>query len=150
MGDLWNDVKHALHLFIKSPGFTIAAVSALALGIGANTAIFTVVNAVLLKPLTYPDADRIVEIELSGPNGNDLGASIPKFHVYQQQTSIFKEVAAYDFAGPGFNVTGDRPEQVHGIHVSEGYFRRVRRAGDAGAHVYASRRICPTADTWWC
>ncbi len=123
MGDLWNDVKHALHLFIKSPGFTIAAVSALALGIGANTAIFTVVNAVLLKPLTYPDADRIVEIELSGPNGNDLGASIPKFHIYQQQTSIFKEVAAYDFAGPGFNVTGDRPVQVHGLHVSEKYFR---------------------------
>ena len=72
MGDLWNDVKHALHLFIKSPGFTIAAVSALALGIGANTAIFTVVNAVLLKPLSYPDADRIVEILLTSP---DTGAS---------------------------------------------------------------------------
>jgi putative ABC transport system permease protein len=123
MGDLWNDVKHALHLFIKSPGFTIAAISALALGIGANTAIFTVVNAVLLKPLTYPDADRIVQIELAGPNGQDIAASIPKFHIYQQQTSIFKEVAAYDFAGPGFTVTGDRPEQVHGLHVSEGYFR---------------------------
>ena len=123
MGDLWNNVKHALHLFIKSPGFTIAAVSALALGIGANTAIFTVVNAVLLKPLTYPDADRIVQIKLAGPNGTDSAASIPKFHIYQQQTSIFKEVAAYDFAGPGFNVTGDRPEQVHGLHVSEGYFR---------------------------
>ena len=69
MGDLWNDVKHALHLFIKSPGFTIAAISALALGIGANTAIFTVVNAVLLKPLGYPDADRIMQILLTGPGG---------------------------------------------------------------------------------
>jgi len=123
MAELWNDVKHALHLFIKSPGFTIAAVAALALGIGANTAIFTVVNAVLLKPLSYPDADRIVEIELTSPEGNAAVASIPKFHIYQQQTSIFKEVAAYDFAGPGFNLTGDRPEQVHGIHVSESYFR---------------------------
>ncbi|HET6168615.1 MAG TPA: ABC transporter permease, partial [Terracidiphilus sp.] len=47
----------------------------------------------------------------------------PKFHIYQQQTSIFSEVAAYDFAGPGFNVTGDRPKQVHGLHVTEGYFR---------------------------
>ncbi len=123
MGDLWNDVKHALHLFIKSPGFTIAAVSALALGIGANTAIFTVVNAVLLKPLGYPDADRMVQMMLTSPQGSGAGASIPKFQEWQRQTSIFKDVAAYDFAGPGFNITGDRPELIHGIHVSEAYFR---------------------------
>ena len=123
MSDLWNDVKHALHLFIKSPGFTIAAISALALGIGANTAIFTVVNAVLLKPLGYPDADRMVQILLTSPGGSGPGASIPKFQEWQRQTSIFKDVAAYDFAGPGFNITGDRPELIHGIHVSEGYFR---------------------------
>jgi predicted permease len=123
MADLWSDIKHALHLFVKSPGFIIAAVSALALGIGANTAIFSVVDTVLLKPLTYPDADRIVELELTGPDGEDAVASIPKFQVWQQQTSVFKEVAAYDFAGPGFNITGDRAEQVHGLHVTEGYFR---------------------------
>lgn len=123
VGDFWKDVKHALHLFVKSPGFTVSAVLALALGIGANTAIFTVVNAVLLKPLGYPDADRIVEIELSGPGGNDAIASIPKFQMYQEQTSIFQEVAAHDFAGPGFNITGDRPELVQGLHVTEGYFR---------------------------
>ena len=125
MGDLWNDVKHSLQMFVKSPGFTIAAVSALALGIGANSAIFTVVNAVLLRPLTYPDADRIVAIELTGPDGNAAIASIPKFHVYEQQSSIFSDVAAYDFSGPGFNLTGDRPEQIHGIHVTEAYFRLV-------------------------
>src|SRR5579863_9538112 len=123
VSDLWNDVKHSLQMFIKNPAFTATAVSALALGIGANSAIFTVVNAVLLKPLTYPDADRIVQIELAGPEGNAAIASIPKFHIYQQQASIFREVAAYDFAGPGFNLTGDRPEQIHGIHVTEGYFR---------------------------
>jgi predicted permease len=123
VGDFWKDIKHALHLFLKSPGFTIAAVSALALGIGANTAIFTVVNAVLLKPLAYPDADRIVECELTSPDGNDAIASIPKFMIWRQQTSVFKDVAAYDFAGPGFNITGDRPELVHGIHVSEAWFR---------------------------
>jgi putative ABC transport system permease protein len=123
VGDIWKDVKHALHLFFKSPGFTIAAVSALALGIGANTAIFTVVNAVLLKPLAYPDADRIVECELTSPDGKDAIASIPKFMIWRQQSSVFKDVAAYDFAGPGFNITGDRPELVHGIHVSEAWFR---------------------------
>ena len=140
MQDLWKDVKHALHLFIKSPGFTIAAVAALALGIGANTAIFTVVNAVLLKPLSYPDADRIVAIELASPNGNANIASIPKFHIYQQQTSVFKEVAAYDFAGPGFNLTGDHPEQIHGIHVTESYFRLF------GAPVMLGRTFTPEED----
>ncbi|HTB98968.1 MAG TPA: ABC transporter permease [Terracidiphilus sp.] len=140
MGDLWNDVKHALHLFVKSPGFTLAAVSALALGIGANTAIFTVVNAVLLKPLGYPDADRIMAFELTSPDGNATIASIPKFQVWQQQTSVFKEVAAFDFAGPGFNLTGDHAEQVHGLHVTEGYFRLY------GAPMALGRTFTPQED----
>lgn len=141
MTDLWNDVKHALHLFVKSPGFTIAAISALALGIGANTATFTVVNAVLLKPLGYPDADRIMQILLTSPGGSGPGASIPKFQVWQRQTSIFKDVAAYDFAGPGFNITGDRPELIHGIHVSEAYFRVF------GAPVMLGRTFTPQEDS---
>lgn len=140
MGNLWNDIKHSLHMFLKNPGFTLAAVAALALGIGANTAIFTVVNAVLLKPLNYPSADRIVEFLLTSPGGNGDIASIPKFHIWQQQTSAFKEVAAYDFAGPGFNITGDHPEQIHGIHVTEGYFRLF------GAPVLLGRTFTPQED----
>src|SRR5580692_6211604 len=140
MANLWNDVKHSLHMFIKNPGFTIAAVAALALGIGANTAIFTVVNAVLLKPLSYPNADRIMQFENVSPDGRGSAASVPKFHVWQRQTSVFQEVAAYDFSGPGFNVTGDRPEQVHGLHVTEGYFRLF------GARVYLGRTFTPQED----
>ncbi len=140
MGDVWSDVKHALHMFIKSPGFTVAAVSALALGIGANTAIFTVVNAVLLKPLDYPDADRIVSVEQTSPQGNGTVTSIPKFHEYQRQTSIFKDLAAFDFGGPGFNLTGGQPEQLHGIHVTEGYFRVF------GAPVILGRTFTPRED----
>jgi hypothetical protein len=63
----WDYFKHSLRMFSKNPGFTLAAIAALALGIGTNTAIFTVVNAVLLKPLTYPDADRIVQFQLTSP-----------------------------------------------------------------------------------
>jgi predicted permease len=140
MADLWNDIKHSLHMFFKNPGFTIAAVAALALGIGANTAIFTVVNAVLLKPLGYPDADRIVQFQNTEPDGNWSGASITKFHNWQQQTSAFQEVAAYDFSGPGFNITGDRPEQVHGLHVTEGYFRLF------GAPIMLGRTFTPQED----
>ncbi len=120
---VWQDVVFSLRQLRRNPGFAISVVVALALGIGANTAIFSVVNAVLLKPLTYPDADRIVQfLSPSSVIANDL-ANIPEYHVFARQTSIFKDIAAYDIAGPGFNLTGERPEQLRGIHVTEGYFR---------------------------
>jgi putative ABC transport system permease protein len=109
-----GDISYALRQLRKSPGFAFIAVLTVALGIGVNTAIFTVVNAVLLKPLTYPDADRIVQFLYPNSLLNNI-TSIPEFHFYQRQTSVFKEVAAYDFAGPGFNLTGELPEQVRGI-----------------------------------
>ncbi len=140
MGDLWNDVKHALLMFCKNPAFTLAAVAALALGIGANTAIFSVVNAVLLKPLSYPDADRMVEFLNPTILANNFLTSIPEFHAYQRQTSVFQQLAAYDVAGPGFNLTGDHPEQLHGIHVTEGYFRLF------GAPVILGRTFTPQED----
>ncbi len=142
---LSNEVRHALQMFLKNPGFTIAAVAALALGIGANTAIFTVVNAVLLKPLTYPDADRMVEFFHRPLNGGNMLASnlasIPMFHLYQRQTSAFEDVAAYDFTSPGFNLTGTRPEQLHGIHVTEAYFRLF------GARPILGRTFTPQEDS---
>ncbi len=140
MGNFGNDIKHALQLFFRNPGFTVTAVAALALGIGANTAIFTVVNAVLLKPLTYPDADRMVNfVERSTVIANNLH-NIPQFHFFQRQTNLFKEIVAFDSAGPGFNITGDHPEQVHGIHVTEGYFRVY------GAPVVLGRTFTPQED----
>src|ERR1700683_4343473 len=123
MRDLISEIKHALRTLLKSPGFTIAAVAALALGIGVNTSVFTVVDAVLLKPLGYPNADRIVEFGFPSTMIASFLSSVPELHAYQRETSVFQDVAAYDMAGPGFNLTGDRPEQVHGIHVTEGYFR---------------------------
>jgi putative ABC transport system permease protein len=124
VGNLWNDIKHSLHLLTKNPGFIIAAVAALALGIGANTAIFSVVNAVLLKPLTYPNADRMVNFLFSASGIAGNLHCVAEFHLFQRQTNLFKEVVAFDNAGPGFNLTGGtRPEQVNGIHVTEGYFR---------------------------
>jgi predicted permease len=138
---VWNDIKHSLQMFLKNPGFTMAAVAAMAMGIGANTAIFSVVNAVLLRPLTYPDADRMVDFpaQVSGL-ANSLHC-IPEFHFFERQTNLFKEVVAYDNAGPGFNLTGGRPEQVHGIHVTEGYFRVY------GAPMALGRTFTPLEDS---
>jgi putative ABC transport system permease protein len=140
VSNFWDYFKHSLRMFSKNPGFTLAAIAALALGIGTNTAIFTVVNAVLLKPLTYPDADRIVQFQLTSPDGSGIGASIPKFFKWKAQTSVFQDVAAYDFGGPGFNLTGGSPEQVQGIHVTEGYFRLF------GAPVMLGRTFTPQED----
>jgi putative ABC transport system permease protein len=136
-----KDILHSVRLFRRSPGFTIAAIAALALGIGANTAIFSVVNAVLLKPLTYPDPDRIVQFLLTSPQGSGPGASVTKFDIWKQQTQVFQEVAAYDFGGPGLNLTGGAfPEQVQGIHVTKDYFRLF------GAEVAAGRTFTAEED----
>jgi predicted permease len=118
-----NDLKHAVRVLLKAPAFTLAAVAALALGIGANGAIFSLVNAVLLKPLSYPNADRIVQFGSRSTTIASFLSCVPEFHAYQRQTRVFQEVAAYDMAGPGFNLTGDRPEQIRGIHVTQTYFR---------------------------
>jgi putative ABC transport system permease protein len=123
MGTLAADLRYALRMLWKSPGFTVASVLALALGIGANTAIFSVVNAVLLAPLPYPQPDRIVVVERTFPNGIGNSSSIPKFTFWKANNSVIDDLCAYDFAGPGFSLAGgDRPEQVKGIHASRGYF----------------------------
>ena len=121
---LLKDMRYAGRILRRSPGFTATAIAALSLGIGANTAIFTVVNTVLLQPLAYPEPDRLVQLELSSPQGIQNITSIPKFMVWREQTQAFQDVAAYDLGGPGVNLTGgDRPEQLKGIHASSDYFR---------------------------
>ena len=111
METLLRNLRYAVRTLRQSPGFAAVAILTLALGIGANTAIFSVVNAVLLQPLSYPNPDRLVELELSSPQGNGNVTSIPKFNVWREQTDVFDSVAAYDLSGPGINLTGgDRPE----------------------------------------
>jgi len=123
METLAADLKHAFRVLRKGPGFTAAAVGALALGIGANTAIFSVVNTVLLKPLAFPDAGRIVVPMNRGPQGSSPAASVPKYNIWRRQTQVLEDVSAYDTGGPGLNLSGgDRPEQLKGIHVSHEFF----------------------------
>jgi len=123
METLVNDLRHAFRGLRKSPGFTATAIGALALGIGANTAIFSVVDRVLLKPLPYPQPERIVQLLLSSPQGAANITSVPKFVVQHQQGSVLEDITAYDFGGPGVNLTGgDRPEQLKGSRVTREFF----------------------------
>jgi predicted permease len=123
METLVADLRQAWRMLFKSPGFTAAAVAALALGIGANTAIFSVINTVLLQPLPFPEPDRIVTLRLSGPQGSSSSASVPNYNAWRKQTQVLQDVAAYDAGGPGLNLSGtDRPEQLKGLHVSYEFF----------------------------
>jgi len=124
METLVSDLKHAFRALRRSPGFAATAISALALGIGANTAIFSVVNAVLLKPLPFPEADRLVQLMNTTPQGSFPAASVAKYNAWRTATNVLEDVTAYDTRGPGVNISGgDRPEQVKGIHVSHEFFR---------------------------
>jgi putative ABC transport system permease protein len=117
------DVKLTAYQLRKAPVFTMTVIATLALGIGANTAIFSVIDAVLLKPFGYPNPDRIVQFLLTFPQGPRPGSSISNFRLWREQKHAFQDVSAYDFGGAGLNLTGDVPEQVRGVHVSVDYFR---------------------------
>ena len=122
METLLKDLKHSLRMFNQARGFTIAAVAALALGIGANTAIFSVVNAVLLKPVPFPDPDRLVTFLNTSPQGQGGGASPAKFQHWRAQTDVVQDVTA--FRNGIVNLTGsDFPEQLRSSQVSGDYFR---------------------------
>ena len=117
-----TDIRHSFRVLIKSPGFTLVAIIALALGIGANTAIFSVLDRVLLRPLPFPDSERIMSIHRHFPNGNGNSVSIPKFMAWRE-AQAFECMAAYDFGGVSMNLgTGERPDPVTGVHVTSGFF----------------------------
>src|SRR5437588_11256849 len=122
--DFIQDLRVGLRMLRKSPGFTTVAVLTVALGIGANTAIFSVVNGVLLKPLPFPKSDRLVEVMRGLKSGNDETVEASKFIFWQQHSRVFEAMAAFDIFGTGFNLaSGGQPEHVTGMRVSADFFR---------------------------
>lgn len=110
-------------MFAQSPAFTLAAVAALTLGIGANTAIFSVVNAVLLKPVAITDADRVVVFMNVTPNGVGAAASPAKFAHYQRQDDVVQDVSAFNTSGVMNFTGGSFPEQLRSGRVSADFFK---------------------------
>ena len=117
-----NDLRYALRQLIKAPSFTAVAILTLALGIGACTAIFSVVNAVLLRPLNYPEPDRIVSIrETNLPQFPVFSVSPPNYLDWEKQTKSYEYLAAY--TGGDLNLTGDgEPQQLSGLKATAHYF----------------------------
>ena len=122
METLVADIKHALRTLWRSPSFTVAAVSALALGIGVNTAIFSVVDAVLLKPVPFADPDRLVMFMNTSPQGSGPAASPAKFAKWRKETSVIQDAAAMGTGILNFT-SGDVPEQLRSGRVSADFFK---------------------------
>jgi putative ABC transport system permease protein len=127
MNTIWQDLRYGARMLLKRPSFTLIAVSMLALGIGANTAIFSVVSAVMLRSLPYREPDRLVTLSGADQNGR-LYATVPARYLdWRARNDVFTDVAAIEDAEisnrPRFFMTGeDRPERVRGAMVSNNFF----------------------------
>src|SRR5215216_2685395 len=118
-----KDISYGIRTMIKKPGFTAVAVVALALGIGANSSIFSVVNAVLLRPLPFKNPDQLVIINetVRRETVETRPASYPDFIDWRNQNQSFEDIAAFD--SPTFSLTGtNEPERIPGEIVSASYF----------------------------
>ena len=124
MQTFWQDLRYGARMLLKRPGFTLVAILTLALGIGANTAIFTVINAIILRPLPFGEPERLVWMWGRFSQGNRASTSPPDFLDYRAQQHSFEEFAAMRFNS--FNLTGGKePERVVAADVTANFFQAL-------------------------
>ena len=117
VGDFLQDIRYAIRTLVKMPGFTLAAVLALALGVGANTAIFSVVNAVVLRPFPYPAPEQLVMMTERGPQMDSMSVALPNYVDWRAENRVFAEMGV--FRRESFNLSGvDQPERLFGRMVT--------------------------------
>jgi putative ABC transport system permease protein len=116
-----NDFRYAARILLKNPGFTIVAVLTLALGIGANTALFSIVNAVLLRPLPYRDPARLVQLWESSHDSREIRVSLPNFLDWREQSRSFERMATYS-GEPVTATGGELPQRTTATSVSRDFF----------------------------
>ncbi|MGI9107940.1 MAG: ABC transporter permease [Pyrinomonadaceae bacterium] len=122
MGTLWQDIRYGFRMLLKSPGFTAMAVLSLAISIGANTTIFSLVNAVLLRPLPVAAPERLVNVHAVNPDGSSFHSfSYPDYVDYRDQSNVFTGLAAYTINTYSLN-TGGQSERIFGLVASENFF----------------------------
>src|SRR5262245_19247197 len=124
LADFWQDLRYGARMLLKRPGFTLVAVVTLSLGIGANTAIFSVVNAVLLRPLPYAEPERLVWLWGNVRGGTNRASVSPlDFLDYREQSRSFEQLGAFFSPGIVVNLTGGgEPERLRGSAVTANYF----------------------------
>jgi putative ABC transport system permease protein len=123
MNGIVADIRHACRTLSGNPGFTAMILLLLALGIGGNSAIFSVVNAVLIQPLDYPASRQLTQIGRQLPAGFSNAQTILQFVYFKDQNRSFSGMATYDGRGGGMNLSeGGEPERIPSIRVSSGFF----------------------------
>src|SRR5437867_3493228 len=122
---LGQDLRYGLRVLRKSPGFTLVAVVSLALGIGANTAVFSVVNAVLLRSLPYPEPDRLVRVARQVTQG---AVTIPEYEYWKEHSTAFESVAGYRGGGDRELVSRAGHEWIKAMRVTADFFRTLGTA----------------------
>ncbi len=154
MDTLLQDIRYAARSLRRSPGFTIVAVLTLALGIGANAAIFSVVNGVLLRPLAYANPDRLVMVWGHNENIGNETASLPDFKDWRERNTVFEGMAAV--ANTRFDVTGDgEPERVDAALATADFFRvlgvapALGRAFNANEETSGRDRVVVLSHGYW-
>ena len=154
MQTLWQDLRYGARMLLKQPGLTLVAVFTLALGIGANSAIFSVVNGVLLRPMPLEDPDRLIKIWETFLPGGQGTASAPNLKDWREQNTVFKGIAAYQFSS--FNLRGlESPERLQGATVSPNFFDvvgaqpRLGRAFQIGEDEAGRSRVALLSHRLW-
>src|SRR6266853_3426479 len=134
----WQDLRFALRMLRKSPGFTAVAVVTLALGVGANTAIFSLVNGVLLRPLPYRNPNRLTMVWEKSRDGSPENVGYATYLDWKIQNKNFEEISIYSSWQPVLQV--GEPEQLNGLRVTSNYFRTL------GIHPEIGRDFLPAED----
>jgi putative ABC transport system permease protein len=139
-----HDLRYALRVLVKNPGFTAIAVLTLALGIGANTAIFSVVDAVLLRPLPYPEVDRLVFLWSTWPAQGvaTSGSALPDYHGWRDRNQVFDGLAGFYYGDFNLSTSDDAPERIQGAYVTVNFFQVLRVSPAAG------RLFAPEEEQW--
>src|SRR5215471_9361440 len=157
MTDVWQDLRYGVRALVKTPGFTLVAILTLALGIGANTAIFTIVNAVLLRPLPYPDSERIMQVGRAfEKKGEATDLSELKFAFLRDKVQSFEGITAAQAMGPNTYMSDEsQTEYIRGMTVSADFFRVLGVAparGRAFSQIEDSpggERVAILSDGFW-
>ena len=153
MNSLYHDLRFGVRMMIRNPVFTLIAVVTLALGIGANTAIFSVVDAVLLRPLPYPQPDRLVFLWSHDQRGG--GSSVPDYHEWRDHNQVFDGLGAYYYGDFNLSAGAEAPERVQGANVTANLFQVLQVSPALGRlftpeeEQFGKHRVVLLSDKLW-